>query len=992
MSDTDRRKVQIEASLDATGVREGATEAVAAAKSMAAGVEAAGQKAASGLKPLEESPQQAAAAVSRAEKNMVGSIQRATAAFQSGGKAGADYYEILAKQRGISGDVLKPYIDQLRQAEAAQKRLVQSGGVSDKATAAALRGVPAQFTDIVVSLQGGQNPMTVLLQQGGQLKDMFGGAGSAAKALGGYVLGLVNPLTVSAAAAGVLGLAFYQGSQEANAYSKALILSGNAAGVTAGQLSLMAEKLGSQKGITQSGAAEALTQIAATGVVASESIAKAAEATLRFEQAGVPIKNTVKDFEELGKSPVEASLKLTEQHRYLTAEIFSQIKALQEQGREAEAAKVAQEAYADSILSRTNQLQEHVGLLEKAWRGLAGGAKAAWDAMLGIGRGSSVEEQLQKQVQVVADLQKQHDDYVVRFGGGRNNSEALLNSAQAQLMDLQGQANEAAAKAMAEGHAQQIQKAGIKAIEAVSKANERSLSKQEQKIKALKAYDDDIAAIRAANPNDALLDPKLIAKSKAAIEEQFREKGGRKGGSTAPASRRLDLSEIQNAAKEEVRIIEGKQKDLERIYQRGFIDDSSYYSQKRALIEASSKIEETALKEQITRLQQEKAKGADALAVKKQIADAETKFAVKRLETGEKLKALSNEEELALDRQAKAMANLAASHQRAMEQMRLHASREVGASWMSTKDRQRQENLWQIDDSYNNERRQLEDRMLYAERLTVGQRAQITQRLADLEMEREERKRIAKATYADLDALQNRWNLGANFAMQNYVDQAGNVAQHVADAFANAFRGMEDALVTFVTTGKLNFNDLANSIVADITRIIIKQQISNALGVGGTGGSNGLMSLIGSGIGMLGGSSMVASAASVMPGDSLDNFLALKGLATGGYTGDGGKYEPAGIVHRGEYVINAESTKRIGLGLLSRLNGYSSGGYVQGLRSALQPASPSAAPVEPAQRGGAGATIYVTVQMPQQGGSRETALQFGRTVGRQIAVAQSRNG
>jgi hypothetical protein len=92
-------------------------------------VEEAG-RGAQGLKLPEKQPQQAAAAMSRAEKNMVGSIQRATVAMQSGGKAGSEYYEILAKQRGISGDVLKPYIDQLRQAEAAQKRLSQSGNTS----------------------------------------------------------------------------------------------------------------------------------------------------------------------------------------------------------------------------------------------------------------------------------------------------------------------------------------------------------------------------------------------------------------------------------------------------------------------------------------------------------------------------------------------------------------------------------------------------------------------------------------------------------------------------------------------------------------------------------------------------------------------------------------------------------------------------------------------------------------------------------------------
>ena len=796
------------------------------------------------------------------------------------------------------------------------------------------------------------------------------------RGLGGYILGLVNPLTVTATAAGLLAVAFYQGSQEAREYSKALILSGNAAGTTAGQLALMAESLGSKKGLTQSGAAEALTQIAATGNVATETISKAAEAALRFDQVGVPIKNTVKDFEELGKSPVEASLKLTEQHRYLTAEIYSQIKALQDQGREAEAAKLAQEAYADSIIGRTTQL-------EKAWKVLANGAKAAWDAMLGVGRGSTVEEQLQRQVQVVATLQQKHDDYVARYGSGRNNSEAQLSAAQARMIELQGEVNQATTKAMAEGHAQQVEKAGNKAIEAVSKANERALTKQEQKVKALKDYDDNIAKIRAANPNDALLDPKLIAKAKASIEEQFKEKGGSKGGNTAPASRRLDLSEIQNAAREEVRIIDGRQKDLDRLRQSGLIDDQGYYIQKRSLIEESSKVEESALQEQIARLQQEKVKGIDALTVKKQIADTESKLAAKRLETGEKLKALIHEEALATDRQRMAMESLAESHKRAMEQMREQQQRTISSAWMGTKDRQRAESIWGIKDSYLAEERSLRDRRMFTANLSKEQQAQIDQRLADLKAEKEERIRIAEATYAELDQLQTRWELGAGFAMQNYVDQAANVAQQSADAFSNAFRGMEDALVKFVTTGKLSFTDLANNIVADITRIIIKQQLSNALGVAGTGGNagSGLMGLLGQGLGLLTGA---PSAGNAGCGDySADGLAAAFGAVPNAF---GGVYDSRSLsAYRNQihdtpqffaFAKGAGVFGEAGPEAIMPLTRAPDGNLgVRALSSAV----------------GGPTNINVTVQMPQ-GASRETALQFGRTVSRQIAIAQARNG
>ena len=984
MSDTDRRKVQIEASLDATGVREGADDALKAVKGMAAGVEAAGQKAAQGLKPLETQPQQAAVAMSRAEKNMVGSIQRATVAMQSGGKAGSEYYEILAKQRGISGDVLKPYIDQLRLAEAAQKRLSQAGQyvMSDRAHSAAMRGVPAQFQDIIVSLQGGQNAMTVFLQQGSQLMSMFGGAGEAAKALGGYVLGLVNPFTLTAVAAGVLSYGLYSGAKEAHAFLVVLQKTGNQAGTSVQQLVDMSAAMDNVAGITQAKAAEALVTFAANAGVGAERLQRYTTTAIEWERAtGQSVEEVAKDFKKLGEDPVKAVLELNKQMDFLTSATFEQIKSLQEVGRETDAARVAQDAYDSAIAGATSTITANLGLVEKGWIAIRNVGAEVIDMIKSLGRQEGMHA-------VVERLQKEVNDYQERgptnsvtestgsYAKGLKTRQSRLDKAR-EMLGLSESAN-----TYVQG-SRERERALINLSAEASKHYDKQTQKRLELAAAEKKYGEAAKTSAEAQKQYDLL--------VAGINKKYEEKE-KKGGSTAPASRRLDLSEIQNAAREEVRIIDGKQKDLDRLRQSGLIDDQGYYSQKRSLIEESSKVEETALREQITRLQQEKVKGTDALAVKKQIADTESKLAAKRLENEEKLKALSHEEKLALDRQRMALEALAESHQRAMEQMREQQQRTVSSAWMGAKDRQRAESIWGIKDSYLAEERNLRDRRIYTANLSKEQQAQIDQRLADLRAEKEERIRIAEATYAELDQLQSRWELGAGFAMQNYLDQAVNVAQQSADAFANAFRGMEDALVKFVTTGKLSFTDLANNIVADITRIIIKQQLSNALGVAGTGGGGGssLMGLIGAGLGMVGGNSAVATAANALPGDSLDNFLALKGLATGGYTGDGGKYEPAGIVHRGEYVINAESTKRIGLGLLSRLNGYSSGGYVQGLRQASQPA-----PAYPSSVGQSVATggspIYVTVAMPQ-GGSRETAMQFGRTAGRQIAIAQSRNG
>ena len=75
-------------------------------------------------------------------------------------------------------------------------------------------------------------------------------------------------------------------------------------------------------------------------------------------------------------------------------------------------------------------------------------------------------------------------------------------------------------------------------------------------------------------------------------------------------------------------------------------------------------------------------------------------------------------------------------------------------------------------------------------------------------------------------------------------------------------------------------------------------------------------------------------------GPLFSGLFHLFGFASGGYTGNGGKYEPAGIVHRGEYVINANATKHFMPMLEAMNNGYAAGGLVT---SPKQPSTPAAA-------------------------------------------------
>ncbi|MBW4789117.1 phage tail tape measure protein [Alcaligenes faecalis subsp. faecalis] len=152
-------------------------------------------------------------------------------------------------------------------------------------------------------------------------------------------------------------------------------------------------------------------------------------------------------------------------------------------------------------------------------------------------------------------------------------------------------------------------------------------------------------------------------------------------------------------------------------------------------------------------------------------------------------------------------------------------------------------------------------------------------------------------------AIQGDWVLGAKDALINYADEAANVYQSMGDMVGNAFKGMEDALTSFVTTGKMDFKSLADSIIKDMIRIAIQQSITGPL-AGAIGSLFNPLSGVSAGanfsMGSLGGSGGFTPTSPLM-------FL-----SSGGYTGDGGRYEPAGIVHKGEGVLNQDEIRALG--------------------------------------------------------------------------------
>jgi phage-related minor tail protein len=459
-------------------------------------------------------------------------------ALAAGPRGSSGFIEARAAQAGADVAVLKPMLDQLKAMEEAQKKAntamtagvvtMDAVGMSAKQTAFALRGVPAQFTDIVTSLASGQRPMQVLIQQGGQLKDMFGGVGPAARALGGYIAGLVNPFTITAAVVGVFAVAAHQGAKELREFQNAATLTGNAVGLTNTQFGLLRDAVAGIAG-TKGKAAESLTAIAQSGLSAGDNIRGIAEAAILMEKAtGQAIGKTVEIFKDLQRSPAEAAAKLIETQNLLTGAIYAQIKALEDQGRVQEAANLAERAAASELRTRAQAVVENAGFIEKAWSAVAGAAKGAWDAMLGVGRQVTNGEQI---ALLQRNLQERQERNRTLGIGDKNGDSAMTAEIKVQI-DLLRE-NERMERRLAELQADRARSA--QAEVGWQKIVDENLNKREKR-------EQEIAKIRAqglaAGKTEAEIQQQI-----ARARERFQETTGEGGIASQRAARLIAAEE-----------------------------------------------------------------------------------------------------------------------------------------------------------------------------------------------------------------------------------------------------------------------------------------------------------------------------------------------------------------------------------------------------------------------------------------------------------------
>ncbi|HBW7643581.1 TPA: phage tail protein [Klebsiella pneumoniae] len=798
--------------------------------------------------------------------NKLDKQQQDLAKFKSKGMVDADTFDLYSKKIEETRNRLTGFRDDLGKT-----------GQSAAQTAFAMRMIPAQMTDIIVGLSTGQSPFMVLMQQGGQLKDMFGGIGPAIKGVGTYVMGLVNPFTLAAAAVGFLGLAYYKGTQEQDEFYKSLVLTGNLVGKTSGQLADIAASAGIAADSTTGKAASTLNQLVSSGKVAGDSLERVTIAIVKISDAtGIATEKLASDFNDLAADPVAAITKLNDQYHFLTLATYNQIKALQDEGNQQDAARVATDAYANAMQQRANDIHQNLGLLESAWDSLGKTAKGAWDAMLNIGREQTLTDKLATLNENIAEAQKGQKD-----GGFWNSFSARFTNLpemikQRDLLEsvanLQGDVTKGQAKA------KEAEQQRIKTQQEADRVNQQYLSNAGKRNKAIKQQSEFLkaGAITAeqyaknvSRINEMYKDPKA-PKQKAYTEDAATRLLDQINQQTTALQSQLDASDKLNSATQARVKFEQQIADLKSKTQLT-ADQKSILSRSDEILQAYKQQE--ALQNSVKTLD-------DYRKMQEQVKtkDERTNDLLKtRLELLEKAKATG---QLKPGEYEKTRADI---YQNTDMQLPSTVRNVVGnltptGGRLSGTFEGMQGQINEYDQAQQELQRWLaaqEEAYAKAGEITAEGEARMTsirQRAADANQVIEAQKNtiISAATQSLFDSTADIMRTG--FGEQSAIYKVAFAASK-AFAIADSMVKIQQAIASGAVSAPYPANIIAMASIAAQTASIV----SNIQAVSGVG------------------------------------------FASGGYTGPGGKYQPAGIVHKGEYVFDQASTNRIGVSQLEAL-------------------------------------------------------------------------
>lgn len=683
--------------------------------------------------------------------------------------------DLSARYTITAGVVGQAKLDQLNDS---LKQTGKAAETTAKQTAQAMRLLPAQFTDVVTQLAGGQNPFLILLQQGGQVRDQFGSFGNMARG----ILSFFTPLRLAiggvAAAAGMMAYAFYQGQKQSEELSRALALTGNRAGMTAASFESMVQRARDASSVTAGIARELAQGAVASGVFGPGSIDAVVGAMSRLQKiSGQASEDIVKDFAGMQGGVAKWAAEHNRAYNFLTVEQFQYIKGLEDQGRKEEAMRETAKALDDAMRGREVQL----GSLSRAWKSVGEMASWAWDKMLNVGRADSSSDMLAKAQAELQRMESLQNAMGKGVGGGvakmfYGDQSAAIAQQRQIIANLQEQIK--------------LEGRQASAMAANAAANQSAI--------------DQIASGRAKQ----LADMTLQLQSSAL--EGFAQR--------RVAALELEMAKLDALNKDGV-LSEQQYADRVLAIKRQMLQEEVLLVQRQIALEKSRKVDlpEDAAQQAI-RLQQ----------LNNRLAAAKAKIPLA-------------EAEAAGDTNARVLAD-SRDKARAWEQVWMRSRDAI----KSMTDQNARGRIALITDPIQRMNAEIDQDIVEikrkAEELTGDLSRQIEMVIKlnpgmaeELKRQLEEIKRLRDEAVGQKEASrpQNQgWLEGLRAGWREWGSEAGNVAKNVRDATMRTMDQLGDAIGDWVTTGKANFKEFARSVLSDLSRMLMKMALFNAVKAG----------------------------------------------------------------------------------------------------------------------------------------------------------------
>lgn len=869
---------------------------------------------------LAESSRQAAAAAGiqgEGLQALLGKINPAVAALDK-----LDQQQVeLQKYRNagmLDEETFREYsvrIDASRQKLGEFSEGMHRAGISTGQTQAALQQLPAQFTDIFTSLAGGQNPLLVLIQQGGQIADSFGGIGptldvlrekiksvlglgggigtvgdalevigsggkaaaegaeaageslgdmadgantaadaaknakEAADALSSATPPLASGLGIAsvavlalAATIGTLIYGYKKGSEEADEFSDALILTGNYAGTSADALGDMARRVSEVNG-TLGDAAEILAKLAGNGKTAEGAFEAIANAAVAMEDAtGKAFDATIAEFVKIADDPVKAAKALNDQYHFLTASVYSQIVALKEQGNEIGATKLLTDTYADTVKLRAEQITSNLGSIERAWKNIKNEASATLDAIKNVGRETTVSQQLEELERRVAAARS-----ALKGNPADTDAKTKLEEAEAQLSSLRLAQQERLNRETARKTEQDRQSSAVLGIQLISKEAEAARSevtKLEDRLDKLRKARDKNVANGSFNGETEKMFQQAEKDLKKRLADARKSAEGR-----APEVDLNSFNDQKNTLEKIVGEYRNHQKELEAAQKAGLITEESYSDQRIAMLEQQKAEVTNAYEGEIRALEEAKGRSTTSaeqrIQLDQKIADARAAMVKAQKDADSELAVLAVNEQGRLIKQSRAVQTYTDALDQQIKALQLQGQRAAEGLGLGDRRRGLQDQQNGLTDRMNQQRLDLANQ--YGDGSRGMSVDEYNQKLAALSNTERDLQETAVANYDHMTVAQGDWRKGATSAFENYLESARDVAGQTKALFTNAFSSMEDAVVNFAMTGKFSFSEFTKSILADMARIAARQAASSLLSNLASWGASAAASYFGGG-------------------------------------------------------------------------------------------------------------------------------------------------